>query len=188
MDNMNYLGAFQNTIRAFKYLMTEMSKKLNKAQSTGFISEEEFMNVIMGLQNSLNNGLAYLNKEIDINVNQTSQEEPESLNNQNNLINCNRNMNRNRKNVVRLTESKLRNMIKESVRQILREAVPEYGMKSMQAYGNNQQYSENYANSLRRYWSQQGLTGDALERKVQQILHRNANPNYNNYRNNYDIE
>ena len=36
--------------------------------------------------------------------------------------NCNKNMNRNRKHVVRLTESKLRNMIKESVRQILRES------------------------------------------------------------------
>ena len=40
---------------------------------------------------------------------------------ENNQINCNKNMNTNSKNVVRLTESKLREMIKESVRQILRE-------------------------------------------------------------------
>ena len=39
----------------------------------------------------------------------------------NNQLNCNRNMNGNAKNVVRLTEPKLRNMIKESVRQALRE-------------------------------------------------------------------
>lgn len=51
---------------------------------------------------------------------------------------CNRNMNRNRTNVVRLTESKLREMIKEAATQVLMEAIPEYGMKSMQAYGNNQ--------------------------------------------------
>ena len=39
----------------------------------------------------------------------------------NKTINCNKNMNRNRKNVIRLTESKLRNMIKESVKQVLKE-------------------------------------------------------------------
>ena len=37
-------------------------------------------------------------------------------------INCNKNMNRNSKNVVRLSESKLREMIKESVKQILKES------------------------------------------------------------------
>ena len=44
---------------------------------------------------------------------------------ENNQINSNKNMNRNRKNVVRLTESKLRKMIKESVSQILTEMIDE---------------------------------------------------------------
>lgn len=79
------------------------------------------------------------------------------------------------KQTIRLTESELRGMIKEAVN----ENVPPYGEKSMSAYGNKPNYTNNYANSLRRHWAQQGLSGDALERKVQEILHSKANPNGN---------
>ena len=95
------------------------------------ITEERFNNnregviraIVDGVSNALNGNEFSLPNEFaerqDYPITQT--EPKQDTNNQDNQINCNKNMNRNRKNVVRLTESKLRKMIKESVRQILKE-------------------------------------------------------------------
>lgn len=75
------------------------------------------------------------------------------------------------KKVVRLTESQLHNIIAKSVNKILKEGIPNYGERTRLAYGDNPEYVKNAADSIRSYWAEQGLTGDALERKVQEVLY-----------------
>ena len=96
------------------------------------ITEERFNNnregviraIVDGVSNALNGNEFSLPNEFaerhDYPITQT--EPKQDTNNQDNQINCNKNMNRNRKNVVRLTESKLRSMIKETVKRSLRES------------------------------------------------------------------
>ena len=96
------------------------------------ISEEIFNNnregviraIVDGVSNALNgNEFSLPNEFAERQDYPITQSEPkQDTNNQDNRINCNKNMNRTRKNVVRLTESKLREMIKESVKSVLHES------------------------------------------------------------------
>lgn len=62
---------------------------------------------------------------------------------------------------IRLTESELRKMISESVKEVLENN-----------FGANPLYYKNKEQSLRNYWASKGLSGKELERKVYDILKR----------------
>lgn len=80
----------------------------------------------------------------------------------------------NNKKLIRLTESDLHRIVKESVKRVLKEEYPAWGQKTAAAYGEDPAFNQIDADSIRSYWQKQGLTGIELERKVQQTMYDNT--------------
>lgn len=78
------------------------------------------------------------------------------------------------KKVIRLTESDLHRIVKESVKRMIREGYPAWGVQSQIAMGDNPDIVQRKADSIRKYWASKGLSGEELERKVQTILHNQS--------------
>lgn len=72
----------------------------------------------------------------------------------------------NNKTRIRITESDLHRIVRESVNKVLRE--------NLGAYGEDPNYTKRSTQSLRNYWAKKGLQGDELEQKVKTVMQGNA--------------
>ena len=119
---MNYMGAYANMLNMFKSLSSTIKARINQARRTNnLISIDDIRNVLKTLEDMLNNNLCSLDTEVKIEVidgiSQTSPSVPPN-NQENKRLNCNKNMN---KKLIRLTESDLHRIVKESVNKVLNE-------------------------------------------------------------------
>lgn len=149
MDTINCIGAYGNMLMIFKELSKRIRTKIGNARKTdGIITLEDIGTVLKDFEDFMNNNLAQYNKEVKIDfTDNVPQQDPNDVPFEiTNLQNNNESKNMNKK-LIRLTESDLHRIVKESVNRILKEYSDDYGIESdydfYGTYGNPSQYIRN---------------------------------------------
>ena len=117
----NYSGAYAHLLLIFKELSSRIKTRIEEAQTTNNLNRQlitmtDINSILSDFEDMLNNSLSVLNTEVTISAKQVNKQ----TQNQGGNIQTNENLSMN-KNKIRLTESDLRRIIKESVTRILKE-------------------------------------------------------------------
>jgi hypothetical protein len=123
MNTINCIGAYGNMLMIFKELSTRIRARLEKAKKTdGIVTLEDIDTILKDFEDFMNNNLTQFDKEVKINFTSNAPQQdhndiPFEITNRHNN-NESKIMN---KKLIRLTESDLHRIIKESVGKILKE-------------------------------------------------------------------
>ena len=152
MDTINCIGAYGNMLMIFKELSKRIRTKIGNARKTdGIITLEDIGTVLKDFEDFMNNNLAQYNKEVKIDfTDNVPQQDPNDVPFEiTNLQNNNESKNMNKK-LIRLTESDLHRIVKESVDKILMEAQSEDASESIDENNTNEGFMGDMWNGIKR--------------------------------------